>query len=132
MSDDRPILILFLLGTIVFCLIYMAPSIIAFRRGHPNRWLILVINFAFGGTVIGWGVALVWALRAVHRLVRAADGGESGLNIFVNDPKKIQVVAATPNSLGDELERFHGLLTRGAISQGEFDVLKAKLMARSS
>jgi hypothetical protein len=33
--------------------IYAAPTLLAFRRNHPNRWIILVINVAFGGTVIG-------------------------------------------------------------------------------
>lgn len=37
--------------------IYCAPTLLAFRRDHPNRWIILVINVAFGGTIIGWGIA---------------------------------------------------------------------------
>ncbi|MBS0247360.1 MAG: superinfection immunity protein [Rhizobiaceae bacterium] len=130
MSDDKLILVLFLLGTIIFCLVYMAPSIVAFKRNHPNRWLILVINFAFGGTIIGWGVSLVWALRAVHRLGAAADGGESGLNIFANDPKKVQLseLPPMPASIGHELERLDALLAKGSICQSEFDVLKARLI----
>src|SRR6266545_4486722 len=28
--------------------IYAAPTLLAFRRNHPNRWIILVINVAFG------------------------------------------------------------------------------------
>jgi hypothetical protein len=57
-------------------------------------------------------------------------GGESGLNLFVNDVKKIQLVEPPPlpqASVAQELERLHGLFTRGAISQVEFDNLKAKL-----
>ena len=45
--------------------IYAAPTLLAFRRNHPNRWIILV-NVAFGGTIIGWGIVLVWAMRAAH------------------------------------------------------------------
>jgi hypothetical protein len=48
--------------------IYAAPTLLAFRRNHPNRWIILVINVSFGGTIIGWGIALVWAKRAAHRV----------------------------------------------------------------
>ena len=29
------------------------PSMVAFRRDHPNRWVILLINLAFGGTLAG-------------------------------------------------------------------------------
>lgn len=112
-------------------IIYIIPSIVAFRRDHPNRWIILVINVAFGGTIIGWGIALVWAMRAAHRVGSTSSGGESGLNLFVNDVKRVQVVEPPPlpqSSIAQELERLHGLLTRGAISQGEFDDLKARLL----
>src|ERR1700724_794516 len=107
------------------------PSIVAFRRDHPNRWIILVINIAFGGTVIGWGIALAWAMRAAHRVGSARGGGESGLNLFINDVKKIQVVDPPPlptTSPAQELERLHDLLVRGAISRAEYDDLKARLL----
>ena len=66
-----------------------------FRRDHPNRWIILVINVAFGGTIIGWGIALVWAMRAAHRVGSTSSGG-SCLNLFINDVKKLQVVDPPP------------------------------------
>jgi hypothetical protein len=37
----------------------MVPTIVAFRRNHPNRWLILALNLAFGGTVFGWVICIV-------------------------------------------------------------------------
>jgi hypothetical protein len=116
---------------LIIGIIYIAPSIVAFRRNHPNRWIILVINIAFGETIIGWGIALVWALRAVHRPGSTSSGGESGLNIFINDLQKVQLVEPPPlpqTTTGQELERLHDLLVRGAISQVEFDGLKAKLL----
>jgi hypothetical protein len=70
-------------------------------------------------------------MRAAHRVGAASSGGESGLNLFINDVKKIQVVEPPPlpqTSLLQELERLHDLLVRGAISQTEFDGLKAKLL----
>ncbi|WP_425907492.1 superinfection immunity protein [Nitrobacter sp. TKz-YC02] len=116
-------------------IIYIIPSFVAFRRDHPNRWIILVINVAFGGTIIGWGIALVWAMRAAHRVGSTSSGGESGLNLFVNDVKRVQVVEPPPlpqSSIAQELERLHGLLTRGAITQVEFDDLKAKLLGNAT
>jgi Superinfection immunity protein len=80
--------------------IYAAPTLLAFRRDHPNRWIILVINVAFGGTIIGWGIALVWAMRAAHRVGSTSSGGESGLNLFINDVKNDsgrRSSAAAPN-----------------------------------
>lgn len=117
--------VVFYLG---LAIIYVIPSIVAFRRNHPNRWIIAVINMAFGGTIIGWGIALVWALRAIHRPGSTDSGGESGLNIFVNDTKKVQIVDPPVTSAAHELERLHDLLTRGVISQAEFDGLKTKLI----
>lgn len=116
---------------LVIGIIYIAPSIVAFRRNHPNRWIILVVNVAFGGTIVGWGIAMAWAMRAAHRIGAVSSGGESGLNLFINDVRKIQVVDPPPlpaTSPVQELDRLHDLLVRGAISQAEFDDLKAKLL----
>jgi hypothetical protein len=41
---------------------YWAPTIIAFRRGHPSKGGILVLNLVSGWTFAGWIVSLVWAL----------------------------------------------------------------------
>lgn len=134
LSDDIVRLIPLGLAFLIAGIVYIIPSIVAFRRDHPNRWIILVINLAFGGTIIGWGIAMVWAMRAAHRVGTTSSGGESGLNLFVNDVKKIQVVEPPPlpqASITQELERLHGLLTRGAISRGEFDDLKAKLLGNA-
>lgn len=131
LSDDIVHLIPLGIAFLIAGIVYIIPSIVAFRRDHPNRWIILVINLAFGGTIIGWGIAMVWAMRAAHRVGSTGSGGESGLNLFVNDVKKIQVVEPPPlpqPSVTHELERLHGLLTRGAISRGEFDNLKARLL----
>jgi hypothetical protein len=130
-ADDTAFIVFLGIAFLIVGIVYIMPSIVAFRRHHPNRWIILVINIAFGGTIIGWGIALVWALRAAHRVGSASSGGESGLNLFINDVKKIQVVEPPPlphTSLSHELERLHDLFVRGAISQTEFDGLKAKLL----
>jgi hypothetical protein len=134
-SDDLAINIFLGIAFLIVGIIYILPSIIAFRRNHPNRWIILVINVAFGGTIIGWGIALVWAMRAAHQVGSASSGGESGLNLFINDVKKIQVVEpppVPPASLSQELERLHNLVAKGAISQTEFEGLKAKLLGASA
>lgn len=131
-TDDLIFLAIFFL---IIGIVYIAPSIVAFRRNHPNRWIILVINVVFGGTILGWGIAMVWAMRAAHRIGAVSSGGESGLNLFVNDVKKVQIVDPPPlpaTSPVQELERLHDLLVRGAVSQVEFDSLKAKLLGSAS
>ena len=45
-------------------LVYLAPSIIAQKYRHPKQPVILMLNVALGWTIIGWIVALIWALKA--------------------------------------------------------------------
>lgn len=59
-------LLIVLLAVVALCialLIYILPTIIAFCRSHRNRWVILIINVVFGGTVLGWFFALIWAVN---------------------------------------------------------------------
>jgi len=46
---------------------YFIPSLVAFYRGHHNKWPIFVLNFFLGGTCIGWVVALIWSLTVVKQ-----------------------------------------------------------------
>jgi hypothetical protein len=54
------------IGTVVlvalFAGVYFVPTILAFSRLHPRRWVILAINALLGITGIGWGIAFVWAI----------------------------------------------------------------------
>lgn len=42
--------------------VYMAPAIVAWINKHPQRLYILVFNIIMGVTVVGWCVALAWAI----------------------------------------------------------------------
>jgi hypothetical protein len=42
---------------------YFLPSIIAFARSKRDTMAITLLNFFLGWTMIGWVVALVWALK---------------------------------------------------------------------
>ena len=42
--------------------IFFVPTIVAFKRSHRNRWVILLLNI-LGATVIFWVIALVWSLN---------------------------------------------------------------------
>lgn len=90
--DNTAIILTLYLGMLaVVILFYLIPTFVAFARKHPNRWVIAVINVAFGGTVIGWFGALVWAMSVAHVSATGSNGGESGLNIFANDPVTVRV-----------------------------------------
>lgn len=52
-----------LVTQLAIILIYLAPSIIAQRYQHPKQPVILMLNVALGWTIVGWFIALVWALK---------------------------------------------------------------------
>jgi len=57
-----PILVLILVAVVAF-VIHFLPAFVAGSRRASNFWWIFAINFFFGWTLIGWVIALVWALQ---------------------------------------------------------------------
>lgn len=48
------------IGIAIFC--FFIPYYLAGARNHPNKYPILAINLFLGWSLIGWVIALVWAL----------------------------------------------------------------------
>ncbi len=46
--------------------IYFLPTTIADEKRHKNTTAIFIVNLFFGYTVIGWVIALIWALTEDH------------------------------------------------------------------
>jgi hypothetical protein len=47
---------------VFLAVLYFLPSLLAF--GKRNRLGIFLCNLLFGWTLLGWGVALIWAVTA--------------------------------------------------------------------
>jgi cytoskeletal protein RodZ len=47
---------------ILLILLYFVPSLVAKLRKKRNRDAIMLLNLLLGWTVIGWIVALIWAV----------------------------------------------------------------------
>lgn len=47
---------------IIILVLYFIPAVIGIARQKRNAGAILVLNLFLGWTVVGWVVALVWAL----------------------------------------------------------------------
>ncbi len=47
-------------------LLFFIPAILAFLRGHPRRWPIVLLLLSLGWTGVGWLVALIWSLSATR------------------------------------------------------------------
>ena len=48
---------------------YFIPSIVALARNKRDTFLIFLLNLFLGWSVIGWVIALVWALRSDYPVV---------------------------------------------------------------
>lgn len=114
----------FLIILALVLLAYAAPTLVAFQRGHPNRYLIAAINLVGGMTGFLWVVTLIWAFRAVHLSPTGDDGGESGLDITINDPIRATLARDKPAQLAQPQE----LLEAGHIGQQEHARLRAEIL----
>ena len=132
-DDGAALLVGFVVISLIATLLYMIPTIVAFCRTHPNRWLIAVVNITLGGTGIGWLGALVWACSAAHLSATGNNGGESGLNLLVNDTKRVKIEPmsrqADFENISAQLLRLKRLRDDGALTAEEYNDLKRPLIA---
>jgi ABC-type sugar transport system permease subunit len=56
--------LLFAIFITLLSLFYLLPFAIAFNRKRANTGAIFTLNLFLGWSLIGWVVALVWALKA--------------------------------------------------------------------
>jgi hypothetical protein len=68
------VLILEVAALTALAVLHFAPTFIAVSRKHPRRIAIFVINLLFGWTILGWIVALVWALSPPREPVTEPSG----------------------------------------------------------
>lgn len=122
---DNPVFLFFFI--VLFGLGYILPTIIAFRRQHPNRWIIAAVNVIGGMTGFGWVMTLIWSLHAGHISPTGNNGGESGLNVIANDPVQAVVTRDKPAQLAE----LKSLLDSGGITEDEFARLKAEILQQA-
>ena len=131
---DVVLIYLALLGTLI--VIAFLPAIIAFRRGHPSRWAILVVCLVFGATVIGWVVALIWALGLLHLPWDDQLAGDGGSASVAGRRAEVSLTyGATPLPGGPpvskriaELEKLIKLRKGGFINAAEYERMKMELL----
>lgn len=53
------------IGAVIgICILYLVPVLLAYDRKHKDVASIGVVNVLLGWTIIGWVVALAWALKS--------------------------------------------------------------------
>lgn len=100
------VVVLVILGIVL----YFLPSIIAYKRGHANKGIILLINFLLGWTLLGWIGCLVWSF------------------IDTNGSKTSNLTKNLGGNKYEDLERLQKLKESGAITEAEFKTEKAKIL----
>lgn len=103
------IMLIILLGSLGI-VVYFFPSIIAYKRGHVNKSIILLINFLLGWTFIGWAGCLVWAF------------------IDTDGSKASNITRNIGGNKYEDLARLQKLKEDGTITEAEFEAEKAKLL----
>lgn len=98
---------LLIIGGIV---LYFLPAIIAYKRGHANKGMILVLDVLLGWTFLGWAGCLIWAFIDT-------DGSKTS-NAFRN----------VGGNKYEDLARLQKLKDDGAITETEFEAEKQKLL----
>ena len=104
------------MGFLIFALtlLYFLPSILGNYK--HNFWSIFALNLLLGWSLIGWVIALVWALKKDEQIVRLE---QNEADTF--DPK-INI------SISDELIKLNELKEKGILTNEEFNEQKKKLL----
>ncbi|MDR3263092.1 MAG: superinfection immunity protein [Clostridiales bacterium] len=53
--------------SVVALIVFLIPSIIAVKNRHRQVFWIILLNILLGWTLIGWIIALIWALNSRRR-----------------------------------------------------------------
>lgn len=134
-SDSELALALRLATQVAFILVYLVPSIIAQKHQHPKQPAILMLNVALGWTIVGWIVALVWALdgnpspRTLARLLSQERGPansgfrESLLRGKIDSLKKSVVTAKEGRANRQRIEKLKELV---AAAERELEELQTR------
>jgi len=76
---------------------YLLPALVAHWRHHPQENQVFILNLLLGWTLIGWAVALIWAVReygerpttpAPNRPARVQGWSDGGLDWDARKPQE--------------------------------------------
>ena len=107
------VVLLVALAVIVF--IWLAPILIAKRRGHPNLTPICIIIVLLGWTLVGWAVCLVWSFLRTHPSYKSDQMLLSGVKLAF-----LLLLVAAVCLVGPLYQHFHGTVTVPPMALGWF------------
>ncbi len=104
------LLVLGILCIVAGIALYFLPAIIAYKKSHANKGIILLLNFLLGWTFLGWAACLVWAF------------------IDTDGNKANKTLRNVGGNTYEDLLRLQKLKDSGTINDIEFEIEKAKLL----
>jgi len=125
---------------------YFLPTIIAILRQKTNTGSIFALNLLLGWSLIGWVVALIWALssdnlRTQTVIVNNAPAAPTDRPAYDYKGIQLQRKATGSDSYAgtkhtdagqpdkyEQLRKLKQLLDEGVLTQEEFDKQKSKLL----
>ncbi|MBD0257063.1 MAG: superinfection immunity protein [Cytophagales bacterium] len=102
------VILIFVLGA----MLYFLPTILGWNK--RNVVAIFLLNLLLGWSLIGWIVALIWAL---------AKDATTTVVVHNNSAPSIGM------QLTDQLTKLDELRQRGVINEGEFEMQKKRLLS---
>ena len=120
---------------LIIAAVYFVPTIIAFKRNHAYKNIILIINLIFGLTGIGWAVAAIWAVFPSEKsLIDPVIGNVTGTgqrNAGDTFGAKVfgeQRGFSKEKEIHEKIQDLVTLHDSGAIDADEFKSLKKKII----
>ncbi len=113
---------LFIVGSSILVIAaYFAPAIIAFKREHHFKWVVLLLNFI----PVLWIPSFVWSIWPRNTTVFGADliGGQSPSKVS----KHNVVLSNSKYSIQDKVDLLFEMYSRGELSTEEYVERKKKL-----
>jgi hypothetical protein len=122
--------------------LYFIPSIIASARKSSSATAIILLNLFLGWTVIGWVVALIWAISSsskqaptviVHNNSQSYSqeyNAESPLPKQQIQPEVLSTKLLTQQDKIDHLRQLKQLLDEGILTNEEFNSQKAAVLGQ--
>ena len=118
--------LIFTVVALLFLAIYFLPTFVAVARKKVNEGAIFVLNLFLGWSLIGWVVALVWALsspetseaRPRKKTLKSNNGKEK----LISSENRVSV------DVSSEIKSFYDLKEQGIITEEEFDQQKKSLL----
>lgn len=120
---------------LIVAVLYFIPSVVAYKRNHAYKNIILVINIVFGLTGIGWAGAMIWAIWPTEKsLIDPILGNVTGTGQRnAGDTFGAKAFGETrgfskEKEDHEKIQELVNLFNSGSLTEDEFKAMKRKII----